>query len=150
MKRSGLLFALALLVGCGGSSSGGGSSSQTIDGNWSGILRYSDGATSFFAFTTSLKQSSTSTGECNCRRQVTVTNFIVTFTPPCVQSPVAVTAELDSGFQFLMDMSAGPPDPVGITVSGDLLNNTVTGRWSSRDISSLCHVGDGQFTMTRM
>ena len=57
MKRLGLLFALALLVGCGGSS---GSSSPTIDGNWSGVLRYSDGTTSFFAFTTSLKQSSTS------------------------------------------------------------------------------------------
>ena len=146
MKRLGLLLALALLVGCGR-----GSSSQTIDGNWSGVLRYSDGTTSFFAFTTSLKQSSTSAGECNCARQVTVTNFIVTVTPPCVQSPVAVTAELDSGFQFQMGISAGPPDQVGIGLNGEVQNNTITGSWFSRGIDpfQFCHAS-GEFTMTRM
>ena len=148
MKRLGLLFALALLVGCGGSS---GSSSPTIDGNWSGVLHGGDGTTSFFAFTTSLKQSSTSTGECKCVRQVTVTNFIVTVTPPCVQSPVAVTAELDSGVQFQMGISAGPPDQVGIGLNGEVQNNTITGSWFSRGIDpfQFCHAS-GEFTMTRM
>jgi hypothetical protein len=143
MKRLGLLFALALLVGCGGS---GGSSSPTIDGNWSGVLRYSDGTTSFFAFTTSLKQSSTSA--------VTVTNFTITVTPPCaVESPVGVTAELDGGFKnnssFGMSIFTGPPNQLGITLNGEVLNNTITGDWLGRDLSGFCHAS-GQFTMTRM
>ena len=149
MKRLGLvLFALALLVGCGGgSSSGSGSTSPTIDGNWSGVLHGGDGTTSFFAFTTSLEQSSTSA--------VTVTNFIVTSSPPCVESPVGATAELDGGFKnnsgFLMSISAGPPDQVGIELTGEVLNNTITGSWLSRGLDPLqfCHAS-GEFTMTRM
>lgn len=139
MKRFGLLLALALLVGCGGSS-------PTIDGNWSGVLRYSDGTTSFFAFTTSLKQGSTSA--------VTVTNFTITVTPPCaVESPVSVTAELDGGFKnnssFGMSIGAAPPNQLGIGLTGEVLNNTITGDWTWRDLSGFCHAM-GQFTMTRM
>ena len=125
MKRLGLLLALALLVGCGGSIS-----SPTIDGNWSGVLRYSDGTTSFFAFTTSLKQGSTSA--------VTVTNFTITVTPPCaVESPVSVTAELDGGFKnnssFGMSIGAAPPNQLGIGLTGEVLNNTITGDWTGRE-----------------
>jgi hypothetical protein len=143
MKRLGLLFALALLVGCGGSNV---SSSPTIDGNWSGVLRGGDGTTSFFAFTTSLKQSTTSA--------VTATNFTVTVTPPCaVESPVGVTAELDGGFKnnsgFLMTIFAGPPNQLGFTLNGEVLNNTITGDWLGRDLSGSCHAS-GEFTMTRM
>jgi hypothetical protein len=145
MKQVGIVLALALLVGCGGSSSppiGG----PTIDGNWSGVLRYSDGITSFFAFTTSLKQSSTSA--------VTVTNFTITVTPPCaVESPVGVTAELDGGFKnnsgFLMSISAGPPNQLGIGLNGHVQNNTITGDFLGRDLSGFCHAM-GQFTITRM
>ena len=141
MKRLGLvLFAVALLVRCGS-----GSSSQKIDGNWSGVLHGGDGTTSFFAFTTSLKQSSTSA--------VTVTNFTITLMPPCVESPVRVTAELDGGFKdhsgFLMNISAGPPDQVGFTLTGEVLNNTITGSWLSRGLLTSCHAS-GEFTMTRM
>jgi hypothetical protein len=143
MKRLELLFALALLVGCGGSS---GSSSPTIDGNWAGVLRYSDGTTSFFAFTTSLKQSSTSA--------VTVTNFTITVTPPCaVESPVGVTAKLDGGFKnnssFEMNIFTGPPNQLGISLTGGVQNNTIAGDYLGRDLSGFCHAM-GSFTMTRM
>jgi len=148
MKRLGLvLVALALLVGCGGGGSSSGSgSSPTIDGNWSGVLQYQDGTTSFFAFTASLKQSSTSA--------VTVTNFAITVTPPCaVESPVGVTAKLDGGFKnnssFEMSISAGPPNQLIIGLTGEVQNNTITGDWLGRDLSGACH-SMGQFTMTRM
>jgi hypothetical protein len=145
MKRLGLvLLALALLVGCGGgSSSGSGSSGPTIDGNWSAVLQYSDG-TIAYAFTTSLKQSSGST--------VTVTNFSFTAAPPCVESAESETAELDGGFKnnssFLMSIFAGPPDSVGIEMTGHVQNNTITGSWLSRGLTS-CHAS-GEFTLTRM
>ena len=85
MKRLGLLFALALLVGCGGSAVLVVQQLMAIGLAFSGI-RIERPSSS--AFTTSLKQSSTSA--------VTVTNFTITVMPPCaVESPVGVTAELD-------------------------------------------------------
>ena len=144
MKRLGLvLFALALLVGCGSGSSSGSGSSPTIDGDWSGVLLYSD-ATTAYAFTTSFKQSSGST--------VTVTHFSFTAAPPCVESAESETAELDGGFKnnssFLMSIFAGPPDSVGIEMTGHVQNNTLMGSWLSRGLTS-CH-GSGEFTLTRM
>ena len=145
MKRLGLvLFALALLVGCGSGSSSGSGSSPTIDGDWSGVLLYSD-ATTAYAFTTSFKQSSGST--------VTVTHFSFTAAPPCVESAESETAELDGGFKnnssFGMSISTGPPNQLGISLTGEVLNNTITGEYLGRDLSGFCHAS-GQFTMTRM
>lgn len=140
MKQLGIvLLALALLVGCGGGST------PTIDGNWSANLLSYDGTTSIYAFTTSLKRGS--------GFRLTVTNFRFTTAPSCVESVVSVTAELDGDLQhnsgFQMDISAGPPDQVGIGIVANVQNNnTLMGVWQSRGLTS-CHAS-GSFTMTRM
>jgi hypothetical protein len=140
MKQVGIVLALALLVGCGGSSSppiGG----PTIDGNWSGVLGPG------YTFTASFKQGSGST--------VTVTNFSFTAAPSCIEPPVSATAELDGTFEknsgFLMGIGAGPPDQVGIELLGNtnVQNNTITGSWLSRGLLTDCHAS-GEFTLTRM